>query len=232
VDEGGDDTAWADAQRGQDLGMAGSHARLSPHRDAPPPTAVLGGDFLHGQNRALVELGRLIDRSKSRDGDGYFHPLRFPAPFHTVIINKENGGCFHHGETLLQAGGPRSISRRNGKDASPSLADSSPRSAHTAALRHHSIAHRHRLLHLEGATHGIDGARWCLTPREKDEHNRPDATLEALARLKPAFRPDGTISPPPCASRDGGLGLGALSSSWHAAMFYVKHVGAGGSLLV
>jgi hypothetical protein len=140
------------------IAMAGSHARLSPHRDAPPPTAVLGGDFLHGQNRALVELGRLIDRSKSRDDDGYFHPLRFPAPFHTVIINKENGGCFHHGETLLQAGGPRSISRRNGKDASPSLADSSPRSAHTAALRHHSIAHRHRLLHLEGATHGIDSA--------------------------------------------------------------------------
>jgi acetyl-CoA C-acetyltransferase len=29
---------------------------------------------------------------------------------------------------------------------------------------------------------------------EKDEHNRPDTTLEALARLKPAFRPDGTIT--------------------------------------
>jgi acetyl-CoA C-acetyltransferase len=29
---------------------------------------------------------------------------------------------------------------------------------------------------------------------DKDEHNRPDTTLEALARLKPAFRPDGTIT--------------------------------------
>jgi acetyl-CoA C-acetyltransferase len=33
-----------------------------------------------------------------------------------------------------------------------------------------------------------------LTVFEKDEHNRPDTTLEALARLKPAFRPDGTIT--------------------------------------
>jgi acetyl-CoA C-acetyltransferase len=29
---------------------------------------------------------------------------------------------------------------------------------------------------------------------EKDEHNRPDTTLETLARLKPAFRPNGTIT--------------------------------------
>jgi acetyl-CoA C-acetyltransferase len=29
---------------------------------------------------------------------------------------------------------------------------------------------------------------------EKDEHNRPDTTLESLARLKPAFRKDGTIT--------------------------------------
>jgi acetyl-CoA C-acetyltransferase len=28
----------------------------------------------------------------------------------------------------------------------------------------------------------------------KDEHNRPDTTLETLARLKPAFRPNGTIT--------------------------------------
>jgi acetyl-CoA C-acetyltransferase len=33
-----------------------------------------------------------------------------------------------------------------------------------------------------------------LTPFDKDEHNRPDTTLEALARLKPAFRPNGTIT--------------------------------------
>jgi acetyl-CoA C-acetyltransferase len=29
---------------------------------------------------------------------------------------------------------------------------------------------------------------------DKDEANRPDTTLETLARLKPAFRPDGTIT--------------------------------------
>jgi len=29
---------------------------------------------------------------------------------------------------------------------------------------------------------------------DKDEANRPDTTLEALARLKPAFRPNGTIT--------------------------------------
>src|SRR6266851_4245907 len=29
---------------------------------------------------------------------------------------------------------------------------------------------------------------------DKDEHNRPDTTAETLARLKPAFRPNGTIT--------------------------------------
>jgi len=32
------------------------------------------------------------------------------------------------------------------------------------------------------------------TQFEKDEHNRSDTTLETLARLKPAFRPNGTIT--------------------------------------
>jgi acetyl-CoA C-acetyltransferase len=32
------------------------------------------------------------------------------------------------------------------------------------------------------------------TQFEKDEHNRPDTTIETLARLKPAFRPNGTIT--------------------------------------
>jgi acetyl-CoA C-acetyltransferase len=32
------------------------------------------------------------------------------------------------------------------------------------------------------------------TPFDKDEHNRPDTTLETLTRLKPAFRPNGTIT--------------------------------------
>jgi acetyl-CoA C-acetyltransferase len=29
---------------------------------------------------------------------------------------------------------------------------------------------------------------------DKDEHNRPDTTLDTLTRLKPAFRADGTIT--------------------------------------
>jgi acetyl-CoA C-acetyltransferase len=32
------------------------------------------------------------------------------------------------------------------------------------------------------------------TQFDKDEHNRPDTTLETLGRLKPAFRPNGTIT--------------------------------------
>jgi acetyl-CoA C-acetyltransferase len=32
------------------------------------------------------------------------------------------------------------------------------------------------------------------TQFEKDEHNRPDTTLETLAKLKPVFRPNGTIT--------------------------------------
>jgi acetyl-CoA C-acetyltransferase len=34
----------------------------------------------------------------------------------------------------------------------------------------------------------------CPTQFDKDEHNRVDTTLETLARLKPAFRPNGTIT--------------------------------------
>src|SRR5262245_19448181 len=33
-----------------------------------------------------------------------------------------------------------------------------------------------------------------VTQVDKDEHNQPDTTLETLARLKPAFRPNGTIT--------------------------------------
>ena len=32
------------------------------------------------------------------------------------------------------------------------------------------------------------------TKFDKDEHNRPDTTMESLAKLKPAFRKDGTIT--------------------------------------
>ncbi len=42
---------------------------------------------------------------------------------------------------------------------------------------------------------------------EKDEHNRPDATLESLSKLKPAFRKDGTIT----AGNAPGLNSGAAA---------------------
>ncbi len=42
---------------------------------------------------------------------------------------------------------------------------------------------------------------------EKDEHNRPDATADSLAKLKPAFRKDGTIT----AGNAPGLNSGAAA---------------------
>ena len=42
---------------------------------------------------------------------------------------------------------------------------------------------------------------------ERDEHNRPDTTLDILAKLKPAFRPDGTIT----AGNAPGLNSGAAA---------------------
>jgi acetyl-CoA C-acetyltransferase len=42
---------------------------------------------------------------------------------------------------------------------------------------------------------------------DKDEHNRPDTTLESLAKLKPAFRKDGTIT----AGNAPGLNTGAAA---------------------
>jgi len=41
----------------------------------------------------------------------------------------------------------------------------------------------------------------------RDEHNRPDTTLEMLAKLKPVFRPDGTIT----AGNSPGLNSGAAA---------------------
>jgi acetyl-CoA C-acetyltransferase len=41
----------------------------------------------------------------------------------------------------------------------------------------------------------------------RDEHNRPDATLESLSKLKPAFRKDGTIT----AGNAPGLNTGAAA---------------------
>jgi acetyl-CoA C-acetyltransferase len=45
------------------------------------------------------------------------------------------------------------------------------------------------------------------TSFEKDEHNRPDTTLEALAKLKPAFRDHGTIT----AGNAPGINTGAAA---------------------
>lgn len=42
---------------------------------------------------------------------------------------------------------------------------------------------------------------------DKDEHNRPDTTLESLAKLEPAFRKDGTIT----AGNAPGLNRGAAA---------------------
>jgi acetyl-CoA C-acetyltransferase len=39
----------------------------------------------------------------------------------------------------------------------------------------------------------VPGRKGAIT-FDRDEHNRPKTTLEALAALKPAFRPDGTIT--------------------------------------
>ena len=45
------------------------------------------------------------------------------------------------------------------------------------------------------------------TKFDKDEHNRPDTTLESLSKLKPAFRKDGTIT----AGNAPGLNSGAAA---------------------
>ena len=44
-------------------------------------------------------------------------------------------------------------------------------------------------------------------PFARDEHNRPDTTVESLARLKPAFRKEGTIT----AGNAPGLNSGAAA---------------------
>ncbi len=54
---------------------------------------------------------------------------------------------------------------------------------------------------------------------DKDEHNRPDATLESLAKLKPAFRKDGTIT----AGNAPGLNSGAAGVIVADARWAEKH---------
>lgn len=53
----------------------------------------------------------------------------------------------------------------------------------------------------------------------KDEHNRPETTAESLARLKPAFRPDGTIS----AGSAPGLNSGAAAMILAERQWAEKH---------
>lgn len=53
----------------------------------------------------------------------------------------------------------------------------------------------------------------------KDEHNRPDTTLEALAKLKPVFRKDGTVT----AGNAPGLNSGAAALIVAEASWAEKH---------
>lgn len=53
----------------------------------------------------------------------------------------------------------------------------------------------------------------------KDEHNRPDTTIESLAKLKPAFRKDGTIT----AGNAPGLNSGAAAMVVADAAWADKH---------
>jgi acetyl-CoA C-acetyltransferase len=52
---------------------------------------------------------------------------------------------------------------------------------------------------------------------EKDEHNRPGTTLEILARLKPVFRPDGTITAGNAPGiNDGAAAMVLADAAWAA----------------
>jgi acetyl-CoA C-acetyltransferase len=58
-----------------------------------------------------------------------------------------------------------------------------------------------------------------VVPFARDEHNRPDTTLETLARLKPAFRNDGTIT----AGNSPGLNGGAAAMIVASREFAAAH---------
>ncbi|MBV8683282.1 MAG: acetyl-CoA C-acyltransferase [Caulobacteraceae bacterium] len=50
---------------------------------------------------------------------------------------------------------------------------------------------------------------------DKDEHNRPATTLDALARLKPAFRPEGTITAGNAPGlNDGAAAMVLMNADW------------------
>ena len=66
------------------------------------------------------------------------------------------------------------------------------------------------------------------TQFDKDEHNRPDTTLETLARLNPAFRPNGTIT----AGNAPGLNDAAAAMVLADAAWAEKHGVAANARLV
>ncbi len=52
---------------------------------------------------------------------------------------------------------------------------------------------------------------------DRDEHNRPDTTLDVLARLKPAFRPEGTITAGNAPGlNDGAAAVVLMNEDWAA----------------
>ena len=53
----------------------------------------------------------------------------------------------------------------------------------------------------------VPGGKQGPTPFATDEHPRPDTTLEALGRLRPVFRPDGTVT----AGNSSGMNDGAAA---------------------
>lgn len=69
-----------------------------------------------------------------------------------------------------------------------------------------SAAQADGLFDAEIATVDVPGRKGPV-PFAKDEHNRPDASAESLARLRPAFRKDGTIT----AGNAPGLNTGAAA---------------------
>src|SRR5690606_33595246 len=49
-------------------------------------------------------------------------------------------------------------------------------------------------LEIEEVTPGPNGPQRTTTVFDRDEHLRPDTTLEGLAKLKPVFRQGGTVT--------------------------------------
>ena len=100
--------------------------------------------------------------------------------------------CFATGSTTLspantRAGIPRTWSRNIRSRAKPRTNGLCARSN---ALRARKAAGHFKSQIAAVQVPGKKGP----TPFDQDEANRPDTTIEALARLKPAFRPDGAIT--------------------------------------